>query len=405
MDGSLLEVLDGLFKVGPGLWDFSMDGCLKDTGDYYVVDVESVCEILLSRWMLTKQNARYKVHVVRGPMQKDKSQWAVEGMASVLVNGSPTSEFQFHCGLKQGDPLAPYLFILVMESLHLSVSRTVEVGIFTSIKIDSALSISHLFYADDAGVGDFCVKDARDLVDEVLLPKENVATRWIKTIPIKVNVFTWKLHLDRLPTRSNLLKHGIQEQDPLSRIIPMETMVNDEISPNIKVAYMVNNGVWKWPDQWSDVMPVILSIQVPVLNANKKIALLIWFSHCIPMNVFILWLAMIGRLATHDRIMKWYPGRNTKCLLCNNCPDSMKHLFFEFTFSSSIWEEMRKMKMMQKDISDKWEDILSRLLLCVDYDIWKVCLLRGYMVECQLNDAYPLVFLLLCCEDVAASKD
>ncbi|GJX34960.1 hypothetical protein Tco_0246517 [Tanacetum coccineum] len=32
---------------------------------------------------------------------------------------------------------------------------------------------------------DFCVKDAHDLVDEVLLLKENVATRWIKTIPIK----------------------------------------------------------------------------------------------------------------------------------------------------------------------------------------------------------------------------
>ncbi|GKC87071.1 RNA-directed DNA polymerase, eukaryota, partial [Tanacetum coccineum] len=60
------------------------------------------------------------------------------------------------------------------------------------------------------GGGDFCVKDARDLVDEVLLPKENVATRWIKTIPIKVNIFAWKLHLDRLPTRSNLLKRGIQ---------------------------------------------------------------------------------------------------------------------------------------------------------------------------------------------------
>ncbi|GJZ82439.1 hypothetical protein Tco_0647612, partial [Tanacetum coccineum] len=60
------------------------------------------------------------------------------------------------------------------------------------------------------GDGDFCVKDARDLVDEVLLPKENVATRLIKTILIKVNVFAWKLHLDRLPTRSNLLKRGIQ---------------------------------------------------------------------------------------------------------------------------------------------------------------------------------------------------
>ncbi|GJV15403.1 RNA-directed DNA polymerase, eukaryota [Tanacetum coccineum] len=50
--------------------------------------------------------------------------------ASILVNGSPSDEFHLHCGLKQGDPLSPYLFILVMESLHLSVSRAVdEVGV------------------------------------------------------------------------------------------------------------------------------------------------------------------------------------------------------------------------------------------------------------------------------------
>nr|GEZ54817.1 hypothetical protein [Tanacetum cinerariifolium] len=346
-------------------------------------------------------------------------------MASVLVNGSPTSKFQFHCGLKQGDPLAPYLFILIMESLHLLVSRAVEAGIFFGVgvndslvneaagsigcsvmkapfkylgvmvgnsmskisawdemvgKIKSRLSkwkvnnlsiggrlmllkavlgstiinpmslykvlkfvlhemessrrnffngaqgvdrkiswvwrflshenslwfrfisamhdssiqprsssycsnwlsilrevsslklqgidfLSHckrrvgsgmqtrfwedlwlgetpfrelfprggvesqqleiikdlvrlmvLSNVDDRwawdlnGDGDFCIKDARDLMDEVLLPKENVATRWIKTIPIKVNVFAWKLRLDRLPTRSNLFKRGVQLQ-------------------------------------------------------------------------------------------------------------------------------------------------------------------------------------------------
>nr|GEZ16736.1 RNA-directed DNA polymerase, eukaryota [Tanacetum cinerariifolium] len=70
--------------------------------------------------------------------------------ASVLVNGSPTSKFQFHCGLKQGDPLAPYLFILVMESLHLSFARVVEAGIFKGLNLSNSLTVSHLFYADDA---------------------------------------------------------------------------------------------------------------------------------------------------------------------------------------------------------------------------------------------------------------
>nr|GFB88614.1 RNA-directed DNA polymerase, eukaryota, reverse transcriptase zinc-binding domain protein [Tanacetum cinerariifolium] len=56
---------------------------------------------------------------------------------SVLVNGSPTKEFQFHNGLKQGDPLSPFLFILVIESLHVSFQRVVDAGLFNGIKLDS----------------------------------------------------------------------------------------------------------------------------------------------------------------------------------------------------------------------------------------------------------------------------
>nr|GEW72640.1 RNA-directed DNA polymerase, eukaryota [Tanacetum cinerariifolium] len=71
-------------------------------------------------------------------------------MASILVNGSPTAEFSFFCGLKQGDPLAPLIFILIMESLHISVSRAANDGVFKGLQIHGSLSLSHLFYADDA---------------------------------------------------------------------------------------------------------------------------------------------------------------------------------------------------------------------------------------------------------------
>jgi hypothetical protein len=37
------------------------------------------------------------------------------GNLSVLVNGSPTEEINIQRGLKQGDPLAPFLFLLVVE--------------------------------------------------------------------------------------------------------------------------------------------------------------------------------------------------------------------------------------------------------------------------------------------------
>ncbi|GKC75026.1 RNA-directed DNA polymerase, eukaryota, partial [Tanacetum coccineum] len=70
-------------------------------------------------------------------------------MGLVLINGSPTSEFQFHKGLKQGDPLSLFLFILVLESLHISFTKVLEAGLYKGISINNSLTISHLFYADD----------------------------------------------------------------------------------------------------------------------------------------------------------------------------------------------------------------------------------------------------------------
>jgi hypothetical protein len=37
------------------------------------------------------------------------------GSMSILVNGSPTEEIEIKRGLKQGDPLAPFLFLLVAK--------------------------------------------------------------------------------------------------------------------------------------------------------------------------------------------------------------------------------------------------------------------------------------------------
>ncbi|GKB29112.1 putative RNA-directed DNA polymerase, eukaryota, reverse transcriptase zinc-binding domain protein, partial [Tanacetum coccineum] len=76
---------------------------------------------------------------------------------SILVNGSPTSEFQYFKSLKQGDPLSPFLFILVMECLHLSFQKVVNAGLYKGVVLDNSLQISHLFYADDVVfIGQWC---------------------------------------------------------------------------------------------------------------------------------------------------------------------------------------------------------------------------------------------------------
>ncbi|GKE42501.1 putative RNA-directed DNA polymerase, eukaryota, reverse transcriptase zinc-binding domain protein [Tanacetum coccineum] len=70
--------------------------------------------------------------------------------ALVLVNGSPTSEFSIKRGLRQGDLLSPFLFILVLEGLHNALYTAVSSGLIRGVKLGSPeVTISHLFYVDD----------------------------------------------------------------------------------------------------------------------------------------------------------------------------------------------------------------------------------------------------------------
>nr|GEU64428.1 RNA-directed DNA polymerase, eukaryota [Tanacetum cinerariifolium] len=125
---------------------------------------------------------------------------------SVLVNGSPTEEFQFYKGLKQGDSLSPFLFILVMESLYLYFKRIEDARMFNGIKINSFMTLSHMFYADDAI---FIVASARRYIDNNGLPDISSKTRWIKEVSIKVNVHAWKVRINGLPNRWNISHRGI----------------------------------------------------------------------------------------------------------------------------------------------------------------------------------------------------
>jgi hypothetical protein len=67
----------------------------------------------------------------------------------VLINGEPSQFFQRGKGLRQGCPLSPLIFILVMESLSILFQKEKEVGTLTGIKISTITKILHLLFVDD----------------------------------------------------------------------------------------------------------------------------------------------------------------------------------------------------------------------------------------------------------------
>ncbi|GJX15148.1 RNA-directed DNA polymerase, eukaryota [Tanacetum coccineum] len=90
----------------------------------------------------------------------------VVGRRRVVVLSGGGMVFHIHRGLKQGDPLSPFLFILVMEALHLSVCKAVDEDVFKGIQLQGSLALSHLFYADDAFfMGEWSDNNLRGIVN------------------------------------------------------------------------------------------------------------------------------------------------------------------------------------------------------------------------------------------------
>jgi hypothetical protein len=71
--------------------------------------------------------------------------------SSVRINGDLSEKFYPTRGIRQGDPLPPYLFLFVAEGMTKILDRAVYLEELRSLKIcRSAPSVSHLLFADDS---------------------------------------------------------------------------------------------------------------------------------------------------------------------------------------------------------------------------------------------------------------
>ena len=68
---------------------------------------------------------------------------------TIAINGNSSGFFKSTKGLRQGDPLSPYLFVLAMEVFTRLLTSRFESGYINYHPGTAELNISHLMFADD----------------------------------------------------------------------------------------------------------------------------------------------------------------------------------------------------------------------------------------------------------------
>nr|KAJ0228160.1 hypothetical protein LSAT_V11C100045070 [Lactuca sativa] len=67
----------------------------------------------------------------------------------------------------------------------------------------------------------------------------------------------------------------------------------------------------------------------------------VWFKDNMPRNVFILWMYILGKLKTQDRVRHWEKMGNLECAFFGRGMDLHNHVFFICEYPNLIWHKIK----------------------------------------------------------------
>nr|GEW30647.1 RNA-directed DNA polymerase, eukaryota [Tanacetum cinerariifolium] len=112
----------------------------------------------------------------------------------------------------------PSLWLDIIHEVKMFMSRGIDLVSLIHSKLGNGANTSfwelawrgdHRLNSFFLGSSEFTIMWVRKLIEEFMLPEVSSKMRWIKVVPIKVNVHAWKVKLGGLPTRLNISRRGI----------------------------------------------------------------------------------------------------------------------------------------------------------------------------------------------------
>ncbi|XP_021991152.1 uncharacterized protein LOC110887900 [Helianthus annuus] len=117
--------------------------------------------------------------------------------------------------------------------------------------------------ANSAGL--FLVKTVKRMLKEEVVQDNSFVIDWCKWVPAKVNIHTWRMEMDRVPTAEALKKRNVGIGDSICPMCNSE----EETVEHVFSACFIASNVWNGISSWVKI-PNIYAFSLKVLHTFYK---------------------------------------------------------------------------------------------------------------------------------------
>lgn len=270
---------------------------------------------------------------------------------SILVNGTPTSTFNATRGIRQGDPISPFLFIMAVEGLGRYLIKELREKRIKGIKLwGNYLPITHQQFVNDVMLfGEVSVKEVRNFkrVLEIFMEASGMEINNEKSCTFIFNTpDSIKAHLTRtlgfrqgeLPTKYLGIQLDIENinQD-------IEKLYTKEVELR-KIKIRPGRDILRWGKSMKGTYTVKEVYYLATKQEREEGVVdwrVIWADKWWPKVTIFAWLVSKERTLTWDKIQQRGFYGPSICSLCRKDVETKEHILNKCPFARCLREEIR----------------------------------------------------------------